>query len=157
VQITNFGQIYGLLIIGKKYQLSPGEAGAGGLILIPKGTIESSYEWSLGTLTNNSAEDYALYQGLKVATILQIKYINVSRDSRMIIKHTVSGTSFSNLCLMSIISRIRTLCKKFESVVHWFHIVCEHNGSVDKMDNRATQSLVGVLLINSTHYEQAIS
>ena len=73
MQITNLGQIYGLLIIGKKYQLSPGEAGGRGLILSPKGTIESSYEWSLGTLTNNSVEDYALYQGLKVATSLQIK------------------------------------------------------------------------------------
>jgi ribonuclease HI len=43
---------------------NPGQAGGGGIILEPSGTIHLSYAWGLGYASNNQAEFLALWQGL---------------------------------------------------------------------------------------------
>jgi hypothetical protein len=39
-----------------------GVAGVGGVILDPRGNIETSFAWSLGITTNNQVEEYTLLQ-----------------------------------------------------------------------------------------------
>jgi ribonuclease HI len=46
---------------------------AGGIIIDPGGKTEATFAWGLGKSTNNRAEAYALFQGLRVAADLQIK------------------------------------------------------------------------------------
>ena len=41
-----------------------GEAGAGGILLDPRGNMILTYQWGLGRATNNIAERYDLYLGL---------------------------------------------------------------------------------------------
>ena len=43
---------------------NPDIAGAGGLIRDEHGSIMISFEWGLGTLSNNKAKAYALHKGL---------------------------------------------------------------------------------------------
>lgn len=55
-------------------------AGARGVIFYPGEQKEDMYEWSLGHLTNNMAEGYALFQGLKIAQSKGIEQIIVIGD-----------------------------------------------------------------------------
>jgi ribonuclease HI len=41
-----------------------GEAGAGGVLYIPRGKMMLKYSWNLGVTTNNIAEAYAMHQGV---------------------------------------------------------------------------------------------
>jgi len=41
-------------------------AGAGGVILDPEGSMENAYEWGLEKATNNHAEVFAVFQGLRI-------------------------------------------------------------------------------------------
>lgn len=48
-------------------------AGAAGIILDPKGQLETTYAWGLGNSTNNQAEAYALIQGLLSINVARTK------------------------------------------------------------------------------------
>lgn len=43
-----------------------GRAEVGGLILDPKGEVITTYEWGLGTMTNNRVEAYNLLMGTNI-------------------------------------------------------------------------------------------
>jgi ribonuclease HI len=49
-----------------KYTWLRGVASAGGIIFDPEGIHETSFEWGLGEVTNNQAEAFAFFQGLKI-------------------------------------------------------------------------------------------
>ena len=40
---------------------NPGPSGGGGVILMPSGSIQSSFDWGLGVKSNNFAEFHALW------------------------------------------------------------------------------------------------
>ena len=44
---------------------NPGKAGGGGIIIEPSGKIMMEYYWNIGQNTNNMAEAYGLWQGVK--------------------------------------------------------------------------------------------
>ena len=45
---------------------NPGRAGAGGILLEPRGNNPVTYEWGLGKTSNNKAEAYGLLMGTKI-------------------------------------------------------------------------------------------
>ena len=65
---------------------NPGPSGGGVVILMPSGSIQSSFAWGLGVETNNFVEFYALWQGLRQALSLKIRNISVFGDSRLVIQ-----------------------------------------------------------------------
>ena len=64
---------------------NPGPSGGGGVILFPSGSNRTSYAWGLGVDSNNVAEFYALWQGLRKAIRLNIRKISVFGDSRIVV------------------------------------------------------------------------
>ena len=54
---------------------NPRRAGAGGLILDPKGKTIATYEWGLGTMTNNRVEGYSLLMGTNILKKYQLKIL----------------------------------------------------------------------------------
>jgi hypothetical protein len=64
-----------------------GEAGAGGVILGLRGEIETTYAWSLGKVTNNQVEAYALLKGLELAKIKGISSLTINGYSRIILSN----------------------------------------------------------------------
>jgi ribonuclease HI len=62
-----------------------GVVGAGGILLDHGGNAMFHYAWGLGTTTNNIAEAYALYEGLKLAKECNISQLLVFGDSMLIV------------------------------------------------------------------------
>jgi hypothetical protein len=88
---------------------NPGVAGAGGVIICPRGNQVLSFHWNLGIATNNQAEAYALYQGLHLAKSRNIHSLSVIGDSKIIIGYARKGSHPPNLHLKSILQRIAKL------------------------------------------------
>ena len=65
---------------------NPGPLGGGGVILTPSGSTRSSFAWGLGVESNNFAEFYALWQGLRQAIRLNIRSISVFGDSKIVVQ-----------------------------------------------------------------------
>jgi ribonuclease HI len=75
-----------------------GWQGVGGAIMSLGGTIESSFAWGLGISSNNTAEVYALLQGLRLAIESSIQSLIVVGDLKTIIGKMVSNaTTLDNL------------------------------------------------------------
>ena len=64
---------------------NPGRAGGGGVIFDPGGKMESEYFWNIGYDSNNMAEAYGLWQGLKQLKEKEVDEVMVFGDSRLII------------------------------------------------------------------------
>ena len=101
---------------------NPGPSGGEGVILSPSGSIRSSYAWGLGVESNNLAEYYALWQGLRQAIRLSIRKIYVFGDSRITVQAICSKTRPSSLPLKRIYQKIMLLAGKFHSI-KIFHIL----------------------------------
>lgn len=59
----------------------------GGVIMDPRGIIETSFAWGLGVFSNNQAKAYALWKGLKISKGSCAQSLVVVRDSNTIINH----------------------------------------------------------------------
>ena len=64
---------------------NPGKAGGGGVVINPTGTVEIEYSWNIGHDSNNMAEAYGLWQGLKQVQKVGADEVLVIGDSRLII------------------------------------------------------------------------
>ena len=65
---------------------NPGEARGGGIIIEPGGKIMTEYYWNIGYNTNNMAEAYGLWQGLKQLQEKGAEDVVVFGDSRLVIQ-----------------------------------------------------------------------
>jgi ribonuclease HI len=101
-------------------------AGAGGVIIFPRGNQALSFHWSLGIATNNQAEAYALYQGLLLAKILSIHSLSVIGDSKIIINHARKGSHPPNIHLKAILQRISATINHFSNI-SLFHVLRRNN------------------------------
>ena len=74
-------------------------AGAGGILLDPRGQTKQSFAWGLGHRTNNEAEWMALLQGMEILANIDLPRIAIFRDSRHVIYKMINGyTSGSIKC-----------------------------------------------------------
>ena len=62
-------------------KIQTGVAGAGGILLDPRGHVEQTFAWGLGYRTNNEAEWLSLLQGLKILAIKDLSRIAILGDS----------------------------------------------------------------------------
>jgi hypothetical protein len=69
----------------------------GGIIRQSGGLVILKYAWGLRTMTNNEAEAYTLYEGIRHATLKGIRQIIICGDSmiliRAIIKQNIAGSN----------------------------------------------------------------
>ena len=93
---------------------NPGVAGAGGVIMSPKGNDEYEYYWNIGIDTNNMVEAYGIWQGLKKQETLGVEEAIVIGDSRLIIQAMFGTRQGNNLRLSRLIKRIQSISRTFK-------------------------------------------
>lgn len=67
-----------------------GRAGAGGILLKPRGDNPITYGWGLGETSNNKAEAYGLLIGTKILKEKEIKDPIIMGDSTIIIEAMIN-------------------------------------------------------------------
>ena len=75
---------------------NPGKAGGGGVIIDPDGKVEIEFSWNIGNDSNNMAEAYRLWQGLKQLQGKGVEEVLVFGDSRVIIQALNGGRRDKN-------------------------------------------------------------
>ena len=126
---------------------NPGPSGGGGVILTPSGSIQSSFAWGLGVETNNFAEFYALWQGLRQALSLKIRNISIFGDSRLVIQAMRSKSRPPNLHMNKIAQKIQTLAGKFQ-IISFYHVLRHLNKQADLEANHASTLSKSIISIN---------
>lgn len=114
-----------------------GPSGGGGVILAPSGSTRSTFAWGLGIQTNNSAEFYAMWQGLWQALSLNIQAISVFGDSKLVVQAMQTKTRPSSLQTNRIYQKILVLAGKFQTI-SYFHVLRHLNKQADHEANYAT-------------------
>ena len=126
---------------------NPGMAGAGGLICNGNGDALLDYEWGLGSLSNNTAEALALYQGLIQLQKLGINTVVIIGDSAIVINLMISKRKAPNLFLQQIIGRCHTIDQQMKGNL-FYHVLRTLKKEADKRANRACTHSVGNLRCN---------
>ena len=128
---------------------NPGPSGGGGVILFPSGSTRSSFAWGLGVESNNFAEFYALWQGLRQAIRLNIWKISVFGDSRIVVQAIRTKYRPTSLPMKRIFQKKLILAGKFQSI-SFFHILRHLNSIADLEANPATLLSRGTITKNET-------
>ena len=126
---------------------NPGPSGGGGMILLPSGSIHSSFAWGLGVESNNFVEYHALWQGLRQAISLNIRNILVFGDSKMVIQAMRSKSSPPSIHMKRIAQKIQILICKFQTI-SFFHVLRHLNKEADLEANHATLLSRSIISIN---------
>ena len=127
---------------------NPGKAGGGGVIINPDGEIEVEYSWNIGYETNNMAEAYGLWQGLKQLLVKKVDTVMVFGDYRIIIQAMNGGRKNDNIRIDRLTRRIRSITKLFRKVC-FYHILRDRNALVDTAANKAIDADLNGLIVNS--------
>ena len=96
----------------------------------PGGKVEIEYYWNIGYNSNNMAEAYGLWKGLKQLKKKQVEEVLVFGDSKFIIQALNRGRKGKNEQTTRLIRRIRSLSKMFRKI-NFFHILREINEEAD--------------------------
>ena len=110
--------------------------GSDGVIIYPEGEIEVEYYWNIGIESNNMAEVYGLWQGIKQLKGKGVEEATVYGDSRLIIQAMNGASQFHSLKLARMIKRIKFVSKTFRRL-EYFHILRDLNDLVDQAANKA--------------------
>jgi len=119
----------------------------GGIIYKPEGHIVTDYAWGLGTLTDNEAEAFALYAGIKLALSHQISNRIICCNSMLVIraiihKNITGGNKFKGI-MFRILDILRLINNSF-----FFHIKIHYNKEeVDKNTKMGSWLSKGKMLI----------
>ena len=127
---------------------NPGKVGGGGVIINPNGKVEVEYSWNIGYDTNNMAEAYGLWQGLKQLRVKKVDKVMVFGDSRIIIQAMNGGRRSDNIRIARLIRRIRSIIKLFRKV-YFYHILRDLNVLADTAANKAIVADLNDLMVNS--------
>ena len=106
------------------------------------------YSWNIGYETNNIAEAYGLWQGLKQLLVTKVEEVLVFGDSRIIIQAMNGGRNTDNNRIAGLIRRIRSISKLFRNI-RFYHILRDLNALADKAANKAIGVAPNELLVNS--------
>ena len=99
-----------------------GMAGSDGVIMCLEGKIEVKYFWNIGIESNNMAEVYGLWQGIKQLKEKGIEEATVYGDSHLIIQAMNGASQCQSLKLDRMIKRIKSVSKTFRRI-KYFHIL----------------------------------
>eukprot|EP00253_Pinus_taeda_P020455 PITA_20455 len=124
-------------------------------ILDQQGKTISTYEWGLGTLSNNRAEAYGLLMGSSILTKLQAKDPIIIGDSAIIIGAIEAGRDFKNQALNKIKQRINDNVNMLGKVVYK-HVLRAHNQAANAFANKAVDRGVGTARENQDVYDKPI-
>ena len=92
---------------------NPSKARSGGVIICLEGNIEVEYFWNIGFDSNNMAEVYGLWQGIKQLKDKGVEEAIVFGDSRLIIQALNGASQTQNMRLDRMIKRVKSLIKSF--------------------------------------------
>jgi ribonuclease HI len=129
---------------------NPGPSGGGGVILAPSGSTRSTFAWGLGVQSNNIAEFYALWQGLRQSLSLNIQNISVFGDSKLVVQAMRTKSSPSSLQMNRIYQKIMILASEFQTI-SFFHVLRhlnkqdDHEANYASLLNRSTISVNGIV------------
>ena len=127
---------------------NPGKAEGGGVIINPDGEVEVEYSWNIGYETNNIAEAYGLWQGLKQLLGKKVEEVLVFGDSRIIIQAMNEGRKSDNNRTARLTRRIRSISKLFRKI-RFYHILRDLNALADMAANKAIDADLNGLIVNS--------
>ena len=109
--------------------------------------MESEYLWNIGYDSNNMAEAYGLWQGLKQLKKKEVEEVMVFGDSRFIIQALNEGRNGKNERIVRLIKRIRSKSKIFRKI-NFFHILRELNVKADLAANKSIAVGLNELIVN---------
>lgn len=100
-------------------------------------------------MTNNEAETYALFEGIRLAFSIGVQKITIRGDSMMVIRVIVHKNIVEGNIYFGVISRILALLKNFEEY-SFFHIKRELNSDVDQKDKEGPNLRKGEIKVNGS-------
>ena len=115
---------------------NPGREGGGGVVICQDGKAGTECYWNIGQDSNNMAEAYGLWQGLKQLKKKGVEEVMVFWDSRLIIHALNGGNQCKNERLVRLINRIKSITKLFRKI-NFFHILWELNSMADLAANKS--------------------
>jgi ribonuclease HI len=121
---------------------NPGPAGAGAVVLDPKGRVLARVGKFLGKQTNNVAEYEGLLLGLSRAKELGARELDVRADSLLLIRQLEGAYQVKNAALKALHAKAKELLRSFDRV-DLRHIPREENTLADEMSNRAIDERMG--------------
>jgi ribonuclease HI len=125
-----------------------GAAGAGGILVDPRGNIMFHYAWELGTMKNNITEAYDLYAGLKLTRERNTPQLSVFGDSMLIVWAFIKKNYMENNQVSGILQRITTLIWEFEEI-NLFHIKRGLNPHSDHWAKEGSRMQQGEINLNN--------
>ena len=99
---------------------NPVMAGGGGVVICPKGKIETEYHWNIGEDSNNMSEAYGLWQGLKQLKDKGVDKFMVFGDSCLINQVMNGEIQCIKLRVARLLNRIKSISKTFRQI-EFFH------------------------------------
>ena len=100
-------------------------AGAGGILLDPRGHVEQTFTWGLGNRTNNEAEWLALLQGLHLLNTKKLRKVLIFGDSRHVIFKLINGYPSGAVKCRRQFEKANLLMSKSYETLH----ILRHNNS----------------------------
>ena len=110
--------------------------GGGGVVICSERKTEIEYYRNIGQDSNNMAEAYGLWQGLKQLKDKGVGEVMVFGDSCLIIQAMNGASHCRNLRLDRLIKRIKFISRSFRQI-EFFHILRELNAMADQDANKS--------------------
>lgn len=104
-----------------------------------------NFSWGLGITSSIHVEALALFQGLKILKMLNIREANVIGDSLVIINIMVTHSKPTDLRLARLIFTVTDLGDSFQNF-NFYHVLRANNKEVDIEANKAALLTAGALL-----------
>ena len=111
---------------------NPGPAGAGAIVVDPKGNIVYRISESLGIASNNEAEYFAIILALEKADNMGLKDIEIRSDSQLIVRQINGQYKVKSANLKPLFKKVLNLLLNFQRT-KMVHISREFNKEADKL------------------------
>jgi ribonuclease HI len=115
---------------------NPGPAGIGVIIKDEKGKILKKISKSVGILTNNQAEYFAIIEALKEAKKLNVSEIDCYLDSELLVKQLNRKYKIRDRKLSLLFIKVWNLIQNFKKV-NFYYLPRIKNKEADKLVNLA--------------------
>lgn len=129
-----------------KMSMIPRSGRCGGIICDPGGNTIVSFTWGLGQVSNNLAEAYAIWEGIRIAIGMGIQNHSILGDSMMVIRTLIKRNVTGNSVFLSVMSRSLALLDGTNFKL--FHVKRELNHEADRWAKFGTSLAEGELIVN---------
>ena len=103
-----------------------------GILLDPRGHVEQTFVWGLGTRTNNEAEWLALLQGLHLLNTKKLRKVMIFGDSKHVIYKLINGYPSGSVNCHRLFDKAKLLMSKSYET---FHILRHNNSAANALAN----------------------